>query len=1105
MPTEHDPTNQPTLPHHPTPGDAATLSHCDQFQSPVDGATVSHAHSQANPATIDHIPPAHTQPGNEEGVPGYEILGELGRGGMGVVYKARDTRLNRTVALKMVLAGAHARPHDLVRFLAEAEAMAAVRHPNVIQVHGYGEHDGQPYMALEFCEGGTLGGHIKRHTRLTPAASAEMVEKVARGVQAAHDLGIVHRDLKPANVLLNAEGEPKVTDFGLAKRAGSGEMTQTNAVMGTPAYMAPEQAKGQTKFVGPAADVYALGVILFECLAGRKPFEAEDTILLIRKVVEDDPPPLASIIKGVPRDLELICRKCMAKEARERYPTAADLADDLRRFLSGEAVSVRPPGRVELVAKWVRRKPTLAAAYGLTAFSILALGLVAGAVWLWQRAEDARDKAEIAQQAAEHASTEADTQRDAANAAQAEAVIQRDTANAARAEAVKQRDIADSARQGEEAAKKQVERERENIARRDYGHTLQVAYQLWKDNKIAEARTVLAGTRHDLRGWEYDYVHRLCHADLLTLEHKSRLYGATFSPDGSNVLTFGQDEKLCVWDFATGKKLSEIQLKRSGTLCVGFSPDRSKVITGSNSKTAQTWDAATGKPLTRFVGHAGNIRCVAFSQDASRVVTASEDKTAWVWDTATGKPLAKLTGHDATVYAAAFSPDGSRVVTGSADHTARIWDVASSKVIIEYKEHAKVVYAVAFTPDGSKVVTAGDTTARVWDATTGNTIVELNGLTSAVYSVVFSPDGSKVLTGNIDGMARIWDITTGKIFAELKGHTAWAYSAAFSADGSKVVTAGYDMTARVWDATDTTYSALRGYLDKTKAIKLLDVRENKAVIGDFAMTVWVVDAATGERFAEFKGHMGTVFSAAFSTDGTKVVTTCADQVTRIWDIATEKPLVQLKGAPNQLVRVAAFSPDGSKLVTGGTDSTARVWDATTGGKLTELVGHSGFVSTVAFSRDGSRIVTGSSDKTARVWDVASGKMLCELQGHTGTVRYAAFSPDGSKIRTGSLDNTARIWDVATHATLTEFKGHTAQVVLVAFSPDGSRLLTAGEDSTIRIWDTQSGAELLTLPGHTFASFSRDGNGITTNGGPSLGIITYDRRPVNRAFIKPPAP
>src|SRR4051812_6412258 len=248
-------------------------------------------------------------------VPGYEILGELGRGGMGVVYKALHLRLNRVVALKVMLAGVHADPREIIRFLSEAEAVAAIRHPNVIQVFDTGEADGRPYMAMECLEGGSLSARIRAAGTIDPRTAAELIQKIARGVQAAHDRGIVHRDLKPHNVMLDVPppgappgtwGEPKVMDFGLAKRDGA-ELTQTGAVMGTPAYMSPEQAKGETKAIGRPADVYALGVMLYECLCGSVPFKGADAWSVIRQVVGDEPEPVTRRVPGVPRELDLIC------------------------------------------------------------------------------------------------------------------------------------------------------------------------------------------------------------------------------------------------------------------------------------------------------------------------------------------------------------------------------------------------------------------------------------------------------------------------------------------------------------------------------------------------------------------------------------------------------------------------------------------------------------------------------------------------------------------------------------------------------------------------------------------------------------------------------
>jgi tRNA A-37 threonylcarbamoyl transferase component Bud32 len=292
-------------------------------------------------------------------IPGYELLAELGRGGMGVVYQARQTKLHRLVALKMILAGGHAGAADLARFQTEAEAIARLQHPNIVQVHEVGEHEGKPFLALEFCSGGSLEKKLNG-TPLPPREAAQLIETLARAMDAAHRQHVVHRDLKPANVLLTGDGTPKITDFGLAKQLDAASHTQTNAILGTPSYMAPEQAGARSKDIGPATDVYALGAILYELLTGRPPFKAATPLDTVLQVVSDEPVPPTQLQSKTPRDLETICLKCLHKEPGKRYATAAALADDLRRFQAGEPIQARPVGRVERGAKWVRRNPALA-------------------------------------------------------------------------------------------------------------------------------------------------------------------------------------------------------------------------------------------------------------------------------------------------------------------------------------------------------------------------------------------------------------------------------------------------------------------------------------------------------------------------------------------------------------------------------------------------------------------------------------------------------------------------------------------------------------------------------------------------------------------------
>jgi tetratricopeptide (TPR) repeat protein len=332
--------------------------------------------------------------------PGLQIQDELGRGGMGVVFRAVQRRLNRTVALKMILSDRPPERAEVTRFLAEAEAMAAVRHPNVAQVFDCGEHDGRPYLAMELLTGGTLKERLPAKG-MRAAAAAELVERLAHGVEAAHAAGIVHRDLKPGNVLFDAADTPKVTDFGLAKRGGRADLTRTNAVVGTPAYMSPEQARGDTKFAGPPADVWALGVMLYECLTGRRPFTAPDPVGLLHQVVYADPPGVRAVVKTLPADLDQIVRKCLSKEPHERYPTAGGLADDLRNWLDGKPISARPLPAVVRVWKWTRRNPIPS---GLILAVLVALTAVSGFFWMSSeaaRSEAARVQADLGRANAE--------------------------------------------------------------------------------------------------------------------------------------------------------------------------------------------------------------------------------------------------------------------------------------------------------------------------------------------------------------------------------------------------------------------------------------------------------------------------------------------------------------------------------------------------------------------------------------------------------------------------------------------------------------------------------------------------------------------------------
>jgi len=358
-------------------------------------------------------------------IPGYELLSTLGRGGMGVVYKARHQKLNRLVALKMILAGSHAGAAELARFQVEAEAIARLQHPNIVQVHEIGEHEGKPFFSLEFCGGGSVAQKLGG-TPLPAKEAAVLVRTLARAMQAAHDQQIIHRDLKPANVLLTKKGIPKITDFGLAKKLDEAGQTQAGAVTGTPSYMAPEQAGGESSEVGPLADVYTLGAILYECLTGRPPFRAATSLETILQVTMDEPVPPSQLQSKTPKDIETICLKCLQKKPDKRYATAMRFAEDLSRFLKGEPVLARPVGRVERSWRWCRRNPVVA---GLLA--TVAATFILGTVVAWGFALRADANARQSDANAKRAETNAErVEREKANVVDALEKAQKETKRA---------------------------------------------------------------------------------------------------------------------------------------------------------------------------------------------------------------------------------------------------------------------------------------------------------------------------------------------------------------------------------------------------------------------------------------------------------------------------------------------------------------------------------------------------------------------------------------------------------------------------------------------------------------------------------------------------
>jgi WD40 repeat protein len=632
--------------------------------------------SSENKASISTVPPgagdsfalATERPragavplaGGPLGMAAYEILGELGRGGMGVVYKARQIGLNRLCALKMILSGGHAGPDDLARFRTEAEAIARLQHPGIVQIYEIGEHDGRPFFSMEYCSKGSLEKKTAGQP-LPPRQAAELVESLARAVHAAHGKGVVHRDLKPANVLLSEDGTPKISDFGLAKKLDVPQgQTHSGDIMGTPNYMAPEQARGLSKQVGPAADVYALGAILYDLLTGRPPFMAANPLDTVLQVIAADPVPVRRLQPRVPRDLETICYKCLHKEPGKRYASALALAEDVGCFLRGEPIQARPVRPWERAARWARRKPALATALGAVVLTVV----VAVALITDSRNRAVRLADEKGRLADEKGKLADDNGR-----------LLRETETLAGQRAI--------------ALGKEAE-QRQRAEWHLYGGQAETAFRALRENQAELARTTLDACRWDFRGWEYYLARRQLDSARLVLECPGKLPNVlAFSSDGKRLAVAGSDS-LFVCDALTGERLWQAQNLPSPVTGLAFAVGDTNLVSASKDGTARAWtDSGQGRG---FTGHKAPIVSLAASPDGKVVATGDAKGTVLVWGPSTQKELHRYEDHKGEVAlvgfvqptnAFPFGPSRIELVSLGKDGKLVVRDVAKGTVKTE--------------------------------------------------------------------------------------------------------------------------------------------------------------------------------------------------------------------------------------------------------------------------------------------------------------------------------------------------------------------------------------------------------------------------------------
>jgi WD40 repeat protein/serine/threonine protein kinase len=1100
------------------------------------------------------LPPAEPASAGKMGVlryfGDYELLEELARGGMGVIYKARQVSLNRVVALKMILAGQLASPAEVQRFRMEAEAAANLDHPNIVPIYEVGEHEGQHYFSMKLIEGTNLAQEISR--KGAKAAKPEqagasslrslrlcvrLLEDVARAVHYAHQRGILHRDLKPGNILIDGKGQPHITDFGLAKRIESGPgLTQSGAIVGTPSYMAPEQALA-TKGLTTAADVYSLGAILYELLTGQPPFQEATPLDTLLQVLEKEPQRPRKLNPAVDRDLETICLKCLEKEPARRYGSAAALAEDLERWLAGEPIQARRSSAWERVAKWARRRPAIAALAAVSSVSALALLILAGFLWLKaeQQARAVRDL------------DEARRLTDDLNQ-----VVEDRRAEADRLENVSRR-ASQKAQEAQQTARRTL-----------YVADMQLAHAGWQADDVARVLDLLERHRpqpgdEDLRSLEWHYLWRLCHSERMTLRGDTDPSSApaapgynpvtlAFSPDGKTVASVRRrDQRIQLWDPATGTELKVFLGPPSGVVCLRFAADGKtlKLITHRNIDKKEAAARAMafaiefapvikGDARPTLSSFFDTLECQTFTLDSGQPTSTEKFNPAWMavpgsslLPVMIGKSLPEaiaLKGHIFLPMCLASAPDGKTLALGGGlmaagspepgsprdkSSAVLLWDLATNQEKALLKGLTGRVLTMTFAPDGRTLATSGSNkTITLWDLTTQKEQARLNGHAAPLFALAFSADGKTLASGASDGVIKLWDVANGQTQATLKGHLNAVGGLAFAPDGQALASGDFDGTVKLWEPTGAR-GPIRWQRHDTPITALSFAADGHTLaVAGSGGRVQVYDASTGRERLDMKAsppELGHVFAAALAPDGKSLACALADEI-RVCELATGRERFALKGHIGAK-QCLAFSPDSQMLAAAhgaGDDRTVKIWDLATGQERVILSGFDQPAAAVAFAPDGKKLATGHGDlsdprKRGRVklWDLTTRRELFTLAGNAGLVQTVVFSHDGRRLATASKD-MVKVWDVASGNELLTFRTHGHAIVSIAFSPDGKRLATAGglgdlsRGGGLKLWDTVTGQEVITLGGPSdivrAVVFSPDGTRLAAvSGDDPLGI------------------
>jgi len=1023
----------------------------------------------------------------------YELLRVLGEGGFGIVYLAEQERpMKRQVALKIIKPGMDS-TQVIRRFEAERQALALLDHPNVAHVYDAGTTEaGRPYFAMEYVKGVPITEHCDRQ-KLTIDERLKLFVQVCEAIQHAHQKGIIHRDIKPSNIQVCIEGEqaiPKVIDFGVAKALSQPLtdrtlVTEQGQLIGTPEYISPEQAEMTNQDIDTRADIYSLGVVLYELLTGTLPFESEtlrrcsldqmrqviretepktpstrvstldaETLTRVAKCCQSDAATLRRRLRG---DLDWITLKAMEKDRMRRYQTAHALAEDIERHLNDEPVSAGRPGTLYRFHKLVRRNKGVFAAVGAVAV-VLVLGIASST---WQAARATR-----AERTQSRLRREAET---------------------ARAEEAAQRLQAVNAQQKAEALA--------------YASDMSVAQQALDMNDLGRARRLLEAHRpapgevNDLRGWEWRYLWQECRSDALgeLFRYPNAAHSVAYSPDGRVLAVAGRYKNFVeIWDVPGRKLIKSLQPKEGS--CAVFSPRGDLLATDAGNQ-IRLWRTDTWN-LVRSLTLGGRVQFLKFSRDGRRLacVSSLDEVTVWEVDQWTVvrevggvKPSGVLEG------VVDFSPDGKALVIGDYTHRLRVVDLANGNTDVSIPEaHPEGMTAVAWSPNGSIIASGSGSRGgpiRLWDAASGKSLGELEGHTSAIYELIFSADSAWLYSASADQTIRIWDVERRLPLAILRGSSDEVYGLALSPDGTTLTSACKDGVVAFWDARP------RPEKERPRLIVWdLSQELGQFVVPDFAPdgevlavprngTVRLVDLATLREVEQLPLLGSDVWMVAYSQDGTLLISGSRSGKVRVWS-CTERRLLQELDDPNDPGYPDRFWSDGRRLFAVNTAGSAIWWDVLTGQTIQTFP--AGRSSMVGLSPDGRLLAFGGETGAVHWLNAETGEVLAtNSDAHRLAARGTAFSADGTQAASVGADGRLAIWNPSSRELITAFKGHLMGGHCVAFSPDGRRLATSSVGrEAVKLWDLLTYRELITLAGQGssfhFVAFSPDGRWVAAS-------------------------